>query len=374
MSSENKIPILSFFTGGGFLDMGFEMAGFEVVWSNEIDNSFSEMYSYAYSNWSKHFFNNNDEKVITYQKSIESIEPQEILIQAFGNNTPRNFGIIGGPPCQDFSAAGHNKGFTGERGKLTKIFLQYIIDMKPSFFVMENVKNLFNNNKHKRNLFKILKSIQEYYLIDYGVLNAIHYGVPQDRNRFFLIGLKKGESNINNVFNKLSFPFPKVNKEYISALTKYNWPTLDKFQNGVSAPSDIPKDLYVNDCLLNTDQEKEVPNGDEYFKPHSEKFWTIEEGNTKNRSFKRLHRYRFSPTACYGNNEVHLHAYLPRRISIREALRIQSVPDEYVLPKHIGLTQKFKMIGNGVPVKLAYVIADSLKQLICNGYLEQKET
>ena len=374
MSLENKIPVLSFFTGGGFLDMGFEMAGFKVVWSNEVDNYFSEMYSYGYTNWSRSYFKNNDEIEISYKDSIESIKPADILKQAFGNNIPNNFGVIGGPPCQDFSSAGHNAGFNGERGRLTKIYLQYILEMKPLFFVMENVKNLYNNNKHRKELIEILKTFQEHYLIDHQVLNAIHYGVPQDRNRFFLIGIRNTEKNDKNIFNKFSFPVPEMDKKYEDALIKYKWPDTDKFQNGVFPPGDIPRELCVNDCLLNMDQEKEIPNGDEYFKPYSKKFWNVEEGNTKKRSFKRLHRYRFSPTACYGNNEVHLHAYLPRRLSVRETLRIQSVPDEYILPKHIGLTQKFKMIGNGVPVRLSYVVADSLKKQLLDGHLEQKKT
>ena len=77
-----------------------------------------------------------------------------------------------------------------------------------------------------------------------------------------------------------------------------------------------------------------------------------------------LHRFKYSPTACYGNNEVHLHPYLNRRLSAREALRIQGVPDEYILPPEISLTKKFKMIGNGVPVALAKAVGLSVKQFL----------
>ena len=90
----------------------------------------------------------------------------------------------------------------------------------------------------------------------------------------------------------------------------------------------------------------------------------IAEGETNRPSFKRLHRYKYSPTACYGNNEVHLHPYLNRRISVREALRIQGVPDEYVLPPELSLSKKFKMIGNGVPVPLAKAVAVAVKDFI----------
>ncbi len=158
-----------------------------------------------------------------------------------------------------------------------------------------------------------------------------------------------------------------MDKRYINALTKYDWPGVTDFQNGTRQPKNIPIELCVKELMLNKKEEKNVPNGDEYFLPYSQKFWEIEEGNTLNRSFKRLHRYRYSPTACYGNNEVHLHPFLPRRISVREALRIQTVDDSYVLPKEVGLTPKFKMIGNGVPVKLSAVVARSVLEVLLSS-------
>src|SRR5690606_28144652 len=90
------------------------------------------------------------------------------------------------------------------------------------------------------------------------------------------------------------------------------------------------------------------------------KFWQIDEGDVSGKSFKRLHRYRYSPTAWYGNNEVHIHPWKPRRLSVREALRIQTVPDEYILPVDFSLTDKFKMITNGVPCRLAEHLAQSI--------------
>lgn len=97
----------------------------------------------------------------------------------------------------------------------------------------------------------------------------------------------------------------------------------------------------------------------------TEKFLqAIDEGETNRPSFKRLHRYKYSPTACYGNNEVHLHPYKNRRLSVREALRIQGVPDTYILPTELPLSKKFKMIGNGVPVPLAEAVANAVKDFI----------
>ena len=90
------------------------------------------------------------------------------------------------------------------------------------------------------------------------------------------------------------------------------------------------------------------------------KFKTILEGDNKRKSFKRLHRYKFSPTAAYGNNEVHIHPTEPRRISAAEALAIQSLPKNFCLPPNMTLTNMFKTIGNGVPFLAAKGVADSV--------------
>ena len=111
---------------------------------------------------------------------------------------------------------------------------------------------------------------------------------------------------------------------------------------------------------------KNTPNQNEYFRPKSGRFQLIEEGDTNRKSFKRLHRYRYSPTVAYGNNEVHLHPTEPRRLTVREALRLQTVPDTYVLPGNMTLTAKFKMISNGVPTKKAELIAKEIRRTLLN--------
>ena len=107
-----------------------------------------------------------------------------------------------------------------------------------------------------------------------------------------------------------------------------------------------------------------LPNGKEHFVPYSNKFTDTAEGDTSGKSFKRLHRYRYSPTACYGNNEVHLHPWENRRLTVREAMRIQGIPDTYTLQEDMPLSTKFKMISNGVPVPLAYNVAKSLIRVL----------
>jgi DNA (cytosine-5)-methyltransferase 1 len=105
------------------------------------------------------------------------------------------------------------------------------------------------------------------------------------------------------------------------------------------------------------------PNAQHCFTPRAglARFETIDEGDDSRKSFKRLHRWRYSPTAAYGNNEVHLHPYYPRRISVAEALAIQSLPAQFQLPADMTLTDMFKTVGNGVPFLAAKGLDSSIK-------------
>ncbi len=105
MPEEQKIPILSFFAGGGFMDMGFIKAGFDVVWTNEFDLVFAELYKQGMTSWQRK--RNSDpagtEHKITNTKSLKDISSPQIIAEAFEKETPKIFGMTGGPPCQDFS-------------------------------------------------------------------------------------------------------------------------------------------------------------------------------------------------------------------------------------------------------------------------------
>ena len=131
---KKKIPIISFFSGGGFMDMGFMVAGFEVVFANEYDKVFADLHDEGICQWCK----GHKKKFcpITTTKSITELNPENILNEAFPQGTPKVWGIIGGPPWQDFTVNGDGKGFDGERGKMTQVFYNRIRKMSPSFCVM----------------------------------------------------------------------------------------------------------------------------------------------------------------------------------------------------------------------------------------------
>lgn len=364
---EYKIPILSFYSGGGFMDMGFEKAGFEIVWTNEFDPVFAKLHATGITSWRKSKGNEIKAEIFN-TKSITEIKSSEIIAEAFPNVVPDHFGMIGGPPCQDFSMNGSLKGFDGERGKLTVVFFDKILELKPTFFVMENVTGLTKRKETKEFLQTLLKRIEREYYVDHEKLNSLDFGVPQHRERIFFIGIRKDLINKKIIekspFGKW-FPFP-VNEKYQNAATKYNWGKPVEFGKALTKPNEIPFELCVESCLVPHRELNTKANANEFFNLYISEtvLQAIQEGETNRPSFKRLHRFKYSPTTCYGNNEVHLHPYEHRRLSVREALRIQGVPDEYILPPDLPLSKKFKMIGNGVPVPLANAVAVALKKFI----------
>lgn len=357
----NKTGIFSFFAGAGFLDLGFEKTGkFETLFVNEYHKAFMEIYKGARNHLKidEPIFGHDIKDITEYLEISEAVKLQNKLAEA--RKSFETIGFIGGPPCPDFSVGGKNKGRNGENGKLSGTYIELICKAKPDFFLFENVKGLYRTAKH-REFFESLKvHLKEAgYFLTEDLINAIEYGAPQDRQRIILIGFHKkflSKSGVRKDFQKAVDAFPWSENRIFNKkeVLDYNWPRLEQFIEEVHNDMDIPhldyKKLTVQYWFDKNDVLKH-PNSTNYFQPRSglAKFKTIQEGDDLKKSYKRLHRWRYSPTAAYGNNEVHLHPYKARRISAAEALAIQSLPKEFVIPPHISLTDMFKTIGNGVP-------------------------
>lgn len=283
-------------------------------------------------------------------------------------------GFIGGPPCPDFSVGGKNKGRHGINGKLSGTYVNMIIKHKPDFFLFENVKGLWKTKKH-REFYDALKNQlhSSGYATTEKLINSIEYGVPQDRERIILIGVKRSVFNItgNSINN---FPWNKGIIYKKDDVFKLDWPLRNDFieDSNLKEPFGIPLELTVEYWFKKNNVLNHF-NSTHCFQPRAglTKFRQIPEGDDLKKSFKRLHRWRYSPTACYGNNEVHLHPYKARRISVAEALSIQSMPKNFMLPEYMSLTNMFKTVGNGVPFLAAKGIAMSLKSYL-NTFIEEK--
>jgi len=362
-----RIPLLSFFTGGGFLDIGFEEVGFDIVWTNEANQVFAEMYEYGIAAWRRSTGACDSETRASSRASITDLRAEEVVGQAFEGRSPALFGLIGGPPCADFSRCGKQKGAAGYYGSLTQAFVDMVCDLQPSFFLMENVPALYRSKRHRSFYDKVIAQLEiaAGYITDSTILNALELGAPQDRERLFVLGIhhqlaKELLGSGPTPGSRGWFPWPE-DRRYAGA-RELPWPTTSPFGEEPDRPKGIPIELTVYPLL--GDRVEQLPNGNEHFKPRSSKFWERAEGDTRHKSFKRLHRFRYSPTASYGNNEVHLHPWKPRRLSVREALRIQTVPGGYILPPEASLTAKFKLICNGVPCLMARRVAKSIADLM----------
>lgn len=362
-------PVLSFFTGGGFFDLGFKQAGFAICWTNENCPAFAEGYGHGMSAWLSSL---NKRQIanttISNTNSICDLSAKQVLNEAFDSPRPSVFGVIGGPPCPDFSSGGTHAGGNGINGKLTTTFVDMLCGLKSHFFVIENVPGLYRFKKHRAFLEKKICQLQENgYAIDYKILNALEFGVPQDRERIFVVGFKRSLAQ-NALGRELIrdergwFQWPAI--ESYTGAKSLPWPRVTPFGQEPSKPAEIPIELTVYPALIGSGDPENVANGREYFLPYSSKFRQVEEGDVFRKSFKRLHRYRFSPTAWYGNQEVHLHPWKARRLSVRETLRIQSVPDEYILPQDMTLSAKFKMICNGVPCVMSFHLASAVQRFL----------
>lgn len=355
-SASQKINICSFFSGLGFLDLGFEKEGYEIKFVNEIHTPFLDAYRFARKKMKvvdSSFYSNASIEELLSKKDKAADE----TIRAVVNDQLSMF--IGGPPCPDFSVAGKNKGKEGENGRLSQTYIDLICMYEPTFFLFENVKGLWRTKRHREFYDSLkLKLKKKGYVLTDRLTNALEFGVAQDRDRIFLVGVKK---------------------EYIQTLglkniDDFNW---EKHMRYAGA-RDMPKKSLGSSTLLPQPLSQELtiqywfdknkveshPNSTHGFTPRAalKRFETIIEGDDSKKSFKRLHRNRYSPTAAYGNNEVHIHPVLARRITAAEALSIQSLPKNFQLPPYMTLTNMFKGIGNGVPFLLAKGLAKTIRE------------
>lgn len=372
-----KLNIYSFFSGAGFLDLGFEKENHTICFVNEYDKKFLDVYKYArqqigYSEPIHGYFNDDINLLLKMPKTKMLLE---YILQDKKNGL---VGFIGGPPCPDFSIAGKNKGIDGEHGKLTETYKELILRCEPDFFLFENVKGLWTTKKHREIYEKIKQSfLQKGYVLIDKLVNSLEYGVPQERERVLLFGVKSSLLANNEkeatkiLLDKFHWGNTLFNLENIKNIL---WSTTEEFivNSEKEMPENIIKDLTIEYWFRKNDVYNHA-NANDYFKPKSiERFNTILEGDVSKKSFKRLHRWRYSPTAAYGNNEVHLHPYKPRRLSVAETLAIQSLPKEFIVLPEITLSSKFKTVGNGVPYLVAKSIAHQITMFLNENSIETR--
>lgn len=360
------MKIFSFFSGSGFLDLGFELSGYSIDLVNEFSPAFIGAYKYSRERMGLpkpiHGYSNID---INEYLDARSDELKEQIVSSRADGSL--IGFIGGPPCPDFSVAGKQKGRNGDNGKLSQSYIDLILAQQPDFFLFENVKGLWRTAKHRAYYEELKGLLSQYYALTDRLTNSIEFGAPQDRDRILLFGVRR------DICEDISdFPWTRYMKYSREDIKAISWPGTEPFANGstTACPDGVPEELTVQHWFEKNDVENH-PNGKDCFVPRGglTKMQTVDEGDDSKKSYKRIHRWRYSPTVCYGNNEVHLHPYKERRLTVAEALALQSLPKEFALPADMSLTDKFKTTGNGVP----FLLAKGIAQTIADYLAEVKE-
>ena len=357
---QSPVRIFSFFSGSGFLDLGFEEAGYVVDFVNEYSPAFLEAYKYARAQMGI------QEPKFGYSKDVnEFLVDRSSELKHYIEEEHKDgavVGFIGGPPCPDFSVAGKQRGRDGDNGKLSQSYIDLICTQKPDFFLFENVKGLWRTAKHRAYYEELKAKLSRSYLLTDRLCNALEFGAPQDRDRILLFGVRKTFANKNGLKIQ-DFDWNAFRLYDVETVKSMDWPFTSAFMKDSATP--CPEGIIESLTTEHWFQRNSVythPNSRNFFTPKAGlvRMQTIPEGDVSKKSYKRIHRWRYSPTACYGNNEVHLHPYKERRLSAAEAMAIQTLPKEFCLPPNMTLSDMFKTIGNGVPFVLANGIAKTI--------------
>lgn len=321
--------IASLFSGAGGLDKGFEQAGFDIIWANEYDSTIWETFEHNFPN------------TVLDRRSIRNVPSDDI---------PDCIGIIGGPPCQSWSEAGALRGINDSRGQLFYEFIRILRDKKPLFFLAENVEGMLAQ-RHSEALSNIKKLFKDSgYNLSFKLINANNYNVPQDRKRVFFVGYR---SDLN-----LKFEFPEIH-EYKPVLKDAIWdlretvlPAKEKnYTNGLKCI--IPNHEYMIGGFSTIFMSRNR------VRAWDEPSFTIQAGGRH----APIHPQAPKMTFIEQNKREFVKGkeHLYRRLSIRECARIQTFPDDFEF-KYSNLANGYKMVGNAVPVNMAYALASKIME------------
>src|SRR5690554_939856 len=371
---KNKQTLIDLFCGCGGLSLGLEQAGFQTIFANEIDNRLFKTYIYNRSLKENEYFL-GDIKKLNLMLERNEIKFTDVDL------------ICGGPPCQGFSMANRQRILDDPRNELYKAFLIFLQKVRPNFFIMENVKGM------SKKIDEILNDFETYlgegYNYTYSVLNSKDFGIPQNRERLFIIGNKIGVSS-KEIFNQINkqklskkyvlkdaiFDLPKLlpNRSKNNSLKEnekigfyersYDYP-FSKYAMEINN-NKIVKNLYNHRNRFNNDRDIEIftllPQGGNSLHKSISKIMPYKNRNHifKDKYFK-LDENKVSKTITshmkYDCN-MYIHPNQSRGLSPREAARIQSFPDDYIFKGTPN--QWYAQIGNAVPVKLAEFIGKAI--------------
>lgn len=369
--------MVDLFAGCGGLSLGLEQAGFTPWFVNEIVETFCNTYKKNHSLSDDHYYigdiNELNLHINEYEKYLSDITL-----------------VCGGPPCQGFSMANRQRILDDPRNQLYKAFLTFLSHVRPKFFIMENVKGMANKIEEIKENFR--EYLGEEYQFDYKLLRAQDFGVPQNRERFIMIGNRLGiapEIIFDEIFKNKRTPFvlydaleglphlesrkekgAKDVENVESGFTEVDfvYPMTD-FYRFINGDKKISK-LYNHKNRYNNPRDIEIyrrlPQGANSLHPSIEDIMPYKNRNGifKDKYFK-LDQNQICKTITSHMKfdcNMYIHPWESRGLSPREAARIQTFPDDYILTG--AQNQWYAQVGNAVPVKLAKAIGDGIMKFI----------
>ena len=328
------MKILSWFSGCGGLDLGFEKAGFDIPIANEFDKNI----------WKTFEVNHPQTKLL--KEDIRKIDAKTL---------PKDIdGIIGGPPCQSWSEAGSLKGIEDDRGKLFFEYIRILKSVQPKFFLAENVSGMLAD-RHSEAVKNIIKMFEECgYDVSLTLVNAKDYGVAQERKRVFYIGFRK---DLN-----IKFDFPKGSTEDDNnkiTLRDIIWDLQDSAVPAGEKNQHNPNAINNNEYFIGSYSPI-------FMSRNRVKSWD-EQAFTVQASGRQCQIHPQAPKMIKVDKNdcrfVEGKENLYRRMTIREVARVQGFPDNFKFVYN-NTNDAYKMIGNAVPVNLAYEVACAIKKVL----------
>ena len=312
-----KVKVVGLFAGVGGIELGFSQAGFDIIWSNEIDEKAS----------------------ITYKQNHKSTLLVGDISDVKAKDVPTSDVIVAGFPCQAFSVAGYRKGFEDERGEVFFQLARIVKAKKPRVIFIENVKNLVGHDKG--NTYKVIKETFEAlgYKLKTMVLNASEYGnIPQNRERIYIVGFRRQSD-----FNKFRGIEPIDLSKKIGDIIDYNLKVDDKY-------------YYTESNFKQYKELKEnIVNSETLYQ------WR--------RTYVRENKSNLCPTLTANmgggghNVPLTLTKHGVRKLTPAETFRLQGFPEDYILP-NIADSHLYKQAGNSVVVPVIKRLADEIYRTI----------
>lgn len=348
-----KYKVLDLFCGAGGLSLGFKLAGFEIAGGVEWDNAAMETHK---RNFDSRFEYCGDIKEISDELIEQKLNDIDI--------------IIGGPPCQGFSAANrHEKENEDPRNKLFFEYLRFVRILKPKFFVIENVQQILtkDNGYAKNRILEITENLG--YDVKVDILLASDFGVPQNRRRAFFIGVRKDlnlrfsfdlikkkskKFTVYDAIGDICYPDKNINNEFLKYARNDTGPL--KNHNPKFPCEKVQKRISY------------VPQGGNWRDVPIE-LWDKQRDNRHSSAYRRLSFNEPSITIDTGHMN-YFHPIENRTPTVRESARLQSFPDSFVF---IGnQSEQLRQVGNAVPPLLGKAIAIQIYKMLERSEKDEK--